>query len=101
MSMSWEHKCIECEKEFDSFAPRDPLCYSCAKITTIGKLTPDTIVKVTDTGGYKYAYMFVRDLQPMLNTLQFVLNDPNFVVILEYNEIKAVENHLGHNIKFE
>lgn len=40
MSLSWEHKCKGCGKEFDSFSPSQALCYVC-EVKKIQAAFPD------------------------------------------------------------
>lgn len=97
MSMSWEHKCRKCGKEFDSFAPRQPFCYDCTEVSKIKDLPKNRIIRITDFGGYQYACLFVEDLM-ILGDMEIVTNDSDFRLVLEMDEIRALENHLGREI---
>lgn len=100
MSMSWEHRCRKCGKEFDSFAPRRPLCNDCMIVCKIKDLPPSRIIKITDCGGFQHACLFAEDLL-MLGEMEIVVNDDGFRLVLEHDEIQALENHLGRTIKFK
>lgn len=99
MSMSYENVCWKCRREFDAWC-RQKLCNDCMEVVKVKDLPPNKVVKITDTGGYGVGYMFAKDLEPV-GDLNYVVNDSDFRLILEYAEIKALENRLGHKIEIK
>lgn len=97
MSLSYECVCKTCGKEFDAWC-REYLCSKCTKYKKIKDLPLNRIINVTDSGGGEHTHMFVKDLL-IFGEMDIVENDPDFQLILYHDELQALSNHLGHEIK--
>jgi hypothetical protein len=103
MSMSWEHVCVKCGKEFSNFSPRDNYCFDCDKLAMIKDLPDNHVLRITDFGGGKYACIeakYVKGLSSNLDGCNISLLDVEYNLPLERDEMNLLENRLGHKLIF-
>ncbi len=100
MSLSWDHRCKKCDKEFSSFSPKATKCYDCTEAVQIKDLHPKEIVKVVpEDGEYKEAKLYADILSSVFGDRWVEVG--KYELVLASDEISAFENNRGRRLLWE
>lgn len=102
MSMSWDHKCEKCGKEFSNFDPRDPLCYDCTEVMELQAFDDDVVFKCTNFGGMgmeRIQAKFLKQIKFRYGDYKKIpVNNREFKMVLEQDEIAILEQNMGKQL---